>query len=60
MKRADPWRYACPQGHRNVRNRNAGDRNVNADHHGTGYYCKTCGKHYDGQPRDLKREEITV
>lgn len=42
---AHSWRYACPEGHRNLHGL-AGD----------GYRCRTCERRYPGEPRDLKTE----
>lgn len=43
----EPWRYACPEGHRAVY-RKPGSR----------FRCKTCDRTYDGEPIDLKHESL--
>jgi hypothetical protein len=47
---SDRWRYACPEGHRAVR------ENTQSD----GYYCDTCNTAYSGDPVDLKRREVSA
>jgi len=48
----DPWRYACPRGHRSIRRLNGSPDTVDSAHT-DGYRCRTCGEHYDGRPVDL-------
>jgi hypothetical protein len=50
----DPWRYACPEGHRNLEYWGHGATSGTA---GPTAWCDTCGKAYArDQVRDLKAE----
>lgn len=51
----DVWRYACPEGHRDVRKRGRGPSRLESDREW--YYCNTCKKRYEGGPNDLKRTQ---
>lgn len=49
----EPWRYACPEGHRTGR-RLTGTDCIRDTAHSDGYRCNTCEEHYPGDPIDLQ------